>query len=75
MPKYRITVINDQFVAEDEEDLPDSGAAANQAIKGALAVGVEQVMAGAPFYGAEVIGPDGSNRERVMVSVGVSALK
>ena len=75
MPKYLIQLVNDEFRAENEEEHPDAEAAAKEAIRGALEVGVEQVLAGKPFYGAEVTIADGNSRERFVVSVGASPLK
>jgi hypothetical protein len=75
MPKYLVRVVNDEFRAENEEEHPDAAAAAEQAIRGALEVGVEQILLGKRFFGAEVTVADGNIYERFVVSVGASPLK
>jgi hypothetical protein len=75
MPKYLVRVTNDEFRVEAEEEHPDAAAAAKEAIKGALEVGVEQVLLGKPFFGAEVSVADGDNHERFVVAVGATPLK
>ena len=75
MPKYLISLHNDEFRAENEEEHLDAAAAAQEAIRGALEVGVEQVLLGKRFFGAQVTVADGNSRERFVVSVGASPLK
>lgn len=75
MPTYLMTVVNEDFRAENEQDLPDAAEAAKQAIKGALAMGAEQVLAGKLFFGAEVIVSDGNNHQRFVVAVGASPIQ
>lgn len=75
MTNFEITVVNHEFTAVSEQELEDSDAAMAQALKGALAVGTEAVVAGNDFFGAEVIVSDGNFRERFMVAIGVSPLK
>ena len=75
MPSYQIAVVNEEFTVESVEEHSDREAAAEQAIKGALAVGSEQVLAGKQFFGAEVTVSDGNSRQRFVVAVGVSPLK
>ena len=75
MPKYLVRVVNDEFRAENEEEHPDAAAAAEQAIRGALEVGVEQILLGKRFFGAEVTIADGNSRERFVVSMGASPIK
>jgi len=75
VPTFLMTVVNEDFLAENEEELSDAAAAAEQAIKGALAMGAEQVLAGKRFFGAEVVVSDGNSRERFLVAVGASPIK
>ena len=70
-----MTVVNEDFLAENEQELPDAAAAAEQAVKGALTMGVEQVLAGKRFFGAEVVVSDGNIRERFVIAVGASPIK
>ena len=74
MPKYLISVLNDTFSVEDEEEHADGATATEQAIRGALAMGAEQVLSGQNFFGAHVTVSDGENCERFIVSIGVSPL-
>ena len=87
MPKYVISILNDEFFAANEDEYLNPAAAAEEAIKGALAVGAEQVIkgslaarveeafVGSYFFGAEVSVSDGKSRERFVVAVGVTPLK
>ena len=75
MPDYLISVLSGEFAVENEEEHADAEAAIEQAIKGALAVGSEQVLTEKPFFAAEVTVSDGNVRQRFMVAVGVSPIK
>ena len=75
VPTFLMTVVNENFLAEDEGELPDAAAAVKQAVKGALAMGVEQVLAGERFFGAEVVVSDGNIRERFLIAVGATPIK
>jgi hypothetical protein len=75
MPTYLISVVNDEFAVENEEDHPTADDARSQGIKGALEVGTEQVLAGKSFFAAEVTISDGNSRQRFVVAVGASPLK
>ena len=74
MPTYLISVVNDEFAVHDEEEHPDADAAVEQALKGALAVGSEAVLAGKMFFGAEVVVSDGNKHQRFMVAIGATPL-
>jgi hypothetical protein len=75
MPNFLIRVVNDEFIAENEEEHPSAEMATEQAIKGALSVGVDAIIAGKPFFAAEVIVAEGNARQRYAVAIGVSSLK
>lgn len=76
MPMYRIRIVNSDFNAQEEQEVPDFEAAKREGLKGAFGIGVDQVLRGEPFFGAEVvIGEDGENRARFMVAVGASPLQ
>ena len=76
MPTFRTCIVNREFSACDEEDLPDRDAALERAVKGALQIGMEEVCKGYPFFGAEVTVESGGRvLERRMVAVGVSPLR
>jgi hypothetical protein len=75
MPNYLISVSNEEFEFENEEEHADAKAAIAQAIKGALAVGSEHVLTEKPFFAAEVTVSDGNDRQRFIVAVGVSPIK
>lgn len=76
MPTFRVTVINADFRACEDYDLPSVEAARKQGIKAALAMGMDEVQAGKPFFGAEVRVEDGAETvSRAVVSVGASPLQ
>lgn len=75
MPTYMISVLNDEFCVENEEEHADASLAIHEAIKGALAVGAEQILSGKNFFGAEVSVSDGNSRERFVVALGANRLK
>jgi len=54
MPTFRISVLNETFSARDEHELATATAARNEAIRGALAIGSDEVVKGKQFFGAEV---------------------
>jgi hypothetical protein len=75
MPKYRISIVNKDFRASDEHELPSHDAAVKEALKGALQIGVDEVCDGAQFFGAEVgIECDGDVFERLVIAIGASPL-
>ena len=75
MPTFQIIVANSEFDTNIEQDFETVDEAKSQALKGVLAVASEQVVAGTPFFGAEVTVTDGRNTERFIVALGVSTLK
>ena len=75
MPTYLISVVNEEFAVENEEEHPDADAAVEQAIKGALAVGPEAIIAGKAFFGAEVVVSDGNRGQRFIVAVGATPIQ
>jgi hypothetical protein len=76
MPKFRIRIVNSAFSAEEEQEVPDFEAAKREGLKGALNIGVDQVLKGEPFFGAEVsVDSEGDQRVRFLVSVGASPLQ
>jgi hypothetical protein len=76
MPTYRISVVNAEFSASEEHQLESLDAARKEGIKAALAIGVDEVRAGKPFFGAEVrVQQDGDTVSRAVVSVGASPLQ
>ncbi len=76
MPSYRIRVINHSFSACDDHEMPSPEAAGEQGIRAALAIGVEEVAGGKPFFGAEVRIEDGQGTvARYVVSIGASPLQ
>lgn len=75
MPTFQIIVANSEFDTNIKQDFDNIDDAKKQALKGVLDVASEQVVAGEPFFGAEVIVTDGRSRERFIVALGVSTLK
>ena len=75
MPTYRIKVINGDFTASEERELPDAEAARQEAIRGAIAMGADHVCASESLFGAEVsIGEGDQPRRRFVVTVSASEL-
>jgi hypothetical protein len=75
MPIYRISIVNRDFRASDEHELPSREAAVKEALKGALQIGAEEVCGGAQFFGAEVgVECDGEVFERLVIAIGASPL-
>ena len=54
MPTFRISVLNETFSASDEHELTTATDARDEAIKGALAIGSDEIAKGKKFFGAEV---------------------
>jgi hypothetical protein len=76
VPLFRISVVNGAFSASDEHELPSAIEARAEALKGALAIGSDEVVKGKPFFGAEVkIEEGGELVQRFVVSVGASAIE
>ena len=76
MPTFRIIVINAEFSASEDRDLPSVEDARKQGIKAALAMGADEVHSGKPFFGAEVrVENDGETVSRSVVSIGASPLQ
>ena len=76
MPTFRIRIVNSEFSAEEEQDAPDFEAAKREGLKGALGIGVDRVLRGEPFFGAEVVvDQDSRPGSRFLVSVGASPLQ
>lgn len=61
MPMYQISVVNEEFTVENEEEHRDADAAVEEAIKGALAVGLR---AGAQWNAVLRCGGDGWRGQR-----------
>lgn len=76
MPIFCISVTNQDFEAENEQELPTLEVAQDEAIKSALQIGIDEVGITRPFFAAEVkIDCDGEYVSRYIVTVGVSLLR
>ena len=77
MPTFRVTVINADFRAsEDLRPAVSRCRTRKQGIKAALAMGMDEVHRGKPFFGAEVRVEDGEETvSRAVVSIGASPLQ
>jgi hypothetical protein len=76
VPTFRISVLNETFSACDEHELITAAHARNEAIKGALAIGSDEVAKGKQFFGAEVKIEQGEELiGRFVVSVGASPIE
>jgi hypothetical protein len=76
MPKFHISVVNEEFTACEERELRDAEAARQEALRGAIAIGADQLCDGAKLFGAEVsVGEHNGPNRRFVVTVGASPLK
>ena len=76
MPTFRITVINEKFSATDDHELASRDEAHRHGVKGALAIGADEIWNGKRFFGAEVkIEEGGEVVGRFVVSIGSSPLQ
>ena len=76
MAIFHISVINQHFEANEDHDLPSLEVAQDQAIRGALEIGLDEVGVASPLFAAEVkIASEGEQVARYVVSVGVSPLR
>lgn len=76
MPKFLVTVVNETYESRNQHEAATSNDAYQQAIRGALEIGVEEVSKGKPFFGAEVrVENHDSLVGRFVVSVGASPLQ
>ena len=73
MPNFHIKVVNEEFSVSEERNLPDAAAAREEALRGAIAIGVDQLCDGARLFGAEVsVDEDDGEIRRFVVTVGAS---
>jgi hypothetical protein len=76
MRTYRVSIINEHFSASEDQKAVDVTKAWQSAIGSAIAIAADQVSHGNPFFGAEVILDEGSQRiGRYVVSVAAAPLK
>lgn len=76
MATYSVTIVNEHFSQEGEQEAADHYEAWKAAISSAIEIAGEQVSHGNPFFGAEVTLAQGNTRiGRYVVSVGATALK
>lgn len=75
MPIYRISVVNEDFSASVERELPDADAARQEALRGAVAMGADRLCDGEKLFGAEVSVTEGDlPGKRFVVMVSASPL-
>ena len=76
MPTFRITIVNEHFSQDAEQEAPDVIKAWQKALQSAITIAGDQVSHGNPFFGAEVTLEEGNKRVgRYVVSVGATPLK
>jgi hypothetical protein len=75
MTLFQITVVNHDFESTSEQELSDLHAARFAGLKSAIDIGEDQILAGCPIFGAEVIISHGEERDRFILSIGTSPLK
>lgn len=75
-PRFRISVLNTHFYSSDEHEYADRKVARQHAMRGALAIGIDEIVGGKEFFVAEVtLDEDEQRIERFVVSVGAMPLK
>ena len=76
MPTYRVTIVNEHFSQDAEQEAADVTKAWQKALHSAITIAAEQVSHGNPFFGAVVTLEEGNKQlARYVVSVGASPLK
>ena len=76
MHTFRITVINQTFRASNDDEFASLADASRQGIKSALEIGMDEVVNGKPFFGAEIkIEKMDETVGRYIVSVGVTPIQ
>lgn len=76
MPTFNIHTVNSTFASEDSINAPSLQHARTKALKGALAIGADEICKGIPFFGAEIRIQDGDKiLERMVVAIGTSSLQ
>lgn len=75
MPTFTISVVNETFASSNQHEMTTLDNATAQALQAALQIGAEEIVAGKPFFAAEVK-VESANQVvgRFMVSVGSSRL-
>jgi hypothetical protein len=75
MPTFKISVTNESFAATDQHDVASLDTATAEAIRAALQIGTDEVVAGKQFFAAEVK-VEAANEvvRRFVVSLGASRL-
>ena len=76
VPTFRTRIINRDFAASSDVDLPSAEQAREQALAAALEIGSDEIKKGEPFFGAEIIVErDGERVTRLVIAIGVSPLQ
>jgi hypothetical protein len=76
MTIYSITIVNEHFSQEGEQEAADDISAWKAAISSAITIASDQVSHGNPFFGAEVTLAQGNKQiGRYVVAVGATPLK
>lgn len=75
MPTYHVHVVNEDFRSSNQSEHADRNTALKAGMRGALAIGTDEICAGKPFFGAEItVLLDGEVLERRVIAIGSSAL-
>jgi len=76
MPTYRVSIINEHFSQDGEQEAPDVVTAWQKALRATIEIAADEVSHGNPFFGAEVKLEEGNKQiGRYVVSVGATPLK
>lgn len=75
MPTFTISIVNETFAESNDHDITSIDTAKASALRGALEIGVDEIVAGKQFFGAEVkVETANQSIARFVVSVGASPL-
>lgn len=75
MASFQIYIVNSDFACCNDIEAHGPDEAREQALRGALAIGTDEICKGNAYFGAEVrIELDGDTKDRFLVSIGQSRL-
>ena len=76
MPVFTIRIVNEHFAQSNNHEVHSLDRASSQALRGALEIGVDEVVNGKSFFAAEIrVETANEVVGRFMVSIGASPLQ
>lgn len=75
MPTFQLRLADSEFTCCEDVEAADLQAAESQAVVAALGIGAEQIMKGAPFFGAIAsVEENGEVKAQIVVAIGSTRL-